>query len=80
MGVAYPLYRKTLSALKYANWNKVSNYYNTNFEEIFRDKASYIHQYGFSKCCQRSVGNWKLMRHLSSKILRHLIRKFTDWQ
>lgn len=42
IGLCYgiPGIGKTLSVLKYANWNEASNFYDTNFGKIFRDKES----------------------------------------
>ena len=42
IGLCYgtPGIGKTLSAIKYSNWNEVSNFYRIKFEKIFRDPES----------------------------------------
>lgn len=42
IGLCYgiPGIGKTLSAIRYSNWNEISNFYNINFEKIFRDPLS----------------------------------------
>lgn len=42
IGLCYgiPGIGKPLSAIRYSNWNEISNFYNTNFEKIFRNLLS----------------------------------------
>jgi DNA transposition AAA+ family ATPase len=42
IGLCYgiPGIGKTLSAVKYSNWNEIDNFYDTNFEKFFKDQKS----------------------------------------